>query len=265
MAEFLELRLYVDPTAAILAGNIVTGDQVVQITMDDLKRLTEGQRAELATAFRDGDLGQGFREKGVSLEDRPAVAPTVEEVFLLLDHRIAQRTLHRQRAEEVRAAEEAAQKTAEEKKIVEKQEAERQAYQRILRLQDWVKANGDDSQKARLREGLLPEEEILESLTEAVFDALDSHERYTPMKVDDVCECSCAPEVQFSIVPSTGFTDQQYKTLLSIREDAPEKAEVLAMMHVGRCPRCGCNPQVRNVVHVLYDWHGIPLRRKYVP
>lgn len=266
---------YVHPTAAITAGLSVVGNQTIEVNDDDLAMLQPLERLELATALhlkqRIGEspyaLDAKYETKGRDLE---AAAPTIEELQRLL----ANRVLERKRFDDFYAAmmveetkrmeaERAADLRRQEEEAVRKHEAERVAVAQRRTLEKWIVEYGDDNQKARHKEGLLPEEEVLVAVTEHVFDDLEANERYSSIKIEEVCRCECADDVKFVKGPGP-LSAKEYEHLTELRSEMPKGTAVEIVRHEGKCPSCDCEAVVRCSADLTLAWHGFTLKRRYL-
>jgi len=242
------IRVHVSTREAIRAGKSRVGPQIVEITEEGLAKLDETQRLEVAA------LLEGEPDLGTLPSDPPIIEPTLEAVKDALTARaIARRTAEdARRVEDARAGELAA---------VAAHAAKARDVQRAKALRDWVHKHGDDEQKARMAEGFLPEEEILEAITEEVIDiALPPYEL---LRRGDACDCACAGHVKFEERGPQYMDSAQYGRLTAARESAPEGATVTAVEHRAACPSCKCVPIARVSARVTVPWNGWLLVRDY--
>lgn len=244
------VKLYVHPRAALLRGNVIFGEHSVEITFSAVERASLAVRAELADVFMQGDV------VGKQDGDLDASEPTAEEVIRLLGNRVHRRTWLQ---EEAKAAEMRQQGEA----AVKKREDEAKAAKRILSIQKWVASKGTDSQKNRLKQGVLPEGEILEDITEHLCDdlALDKKaERYVKITADDACSCACSDHVEFNVGPAEALTEEQHDMLEEAREEA---GTATALVHRAKCSQCDCPPVERLSIQVEMQWDGVDIVREY--
>jgi hypothetical protein len=242
------LRVHVSTRAAILAGKTRIGVQAFEVTDQALATLSEAQRLEVAL------LLEGDPELGSLETDVPIVEPTIEAILPALEKRANGRaaTEAKKKADEARAAEMA----AEESRAVKAKEGAR-----IKAIREWVAQHGDDEQKARMSEGYLREDEILEDVMDDVFDI--QFPGYTSLRRGDACDCACAGNVEF-LEQAPGYMDAaQFARLVSVRESAPEGATVEPVEHKAKCPACRCVPIARITARVSLPWHGWLLVRDY--
>lgn len=247
--EVLELYVHVSPRAAILAGKTVTGKRKVRIYAQDLNRLSVELREELAAAY----------ETQVILgteADPPIDEPTFTAVIPVLEARAKARVAATAAARvvEARQTEEAA---------VTSRAVTARDNARAKALRAWVEKNGDDEQKARMAEGFLPEEEILDAVAEDLLD-LRGLDLYTPLFKGDVCDCHCAGSVYFEQhIPPRNVDAFQFARLQAIREAVPTGASVELVEHRGACPSCKCVPLARISAKVCLPWEGWALVREF--
>ncbi len=250
------VKIRVDERAAIEAGYDQLGVHEVEVDAAFLQAMKKEERSELALAVQAGaTLGDGC-DLG---PDEKAVAPTKEEVQRLVAGRAAARNKKTQQAKE----EEGKARAQEARAAEEKAEHARAAAQRLLALHKWISSHGDESQKARLKEGVLPEAEILEAVTEQVFESLDYFDRYEKIKRRAACECACEEDVTFETKVPTAMTDVQFAALGQIRESAPKGSVTMARLHVASCTTCDCPAVQRLSARVTVIWNNIPLTRDY--
>jgi hypothetical protein len=240
--------VHVSTRAAILAGKSKVGLQTIEITEDGLTKLDETQRAEVAA------LLEGEPDLGTDPRDPAITEPTLEAVKPALDARAARRKAGEEmrRVEDARAAELAA---------VAARESKAKDGQRAKALRDWVNKHGDDEHKARMAEGFLREDEILEDITDDMFDI--TAPRYELLRRGDACDCACAGSVEFSERGPQYMDSAQFARLTAIRENAPEGATVDAVEHRAACPSCKCAPIARVTARVSVPWNGWLLVRDY--
>lgn len=246
----LAITIYVSPRAAIIAGKTVVGMQNLLITEDDLKAVDIDLRIELALAYENKDtIGQGSDEP-------PVVEATFAAIVPALTHRAAARkvSLEAQRKVDARKAEE---------DVVAARAVTAKDNARSKALRAWVEKHGDDEQKARMAEGFLREEEILEEISEELLD-IPSLNRYETIRRGDACECACAGNVTFEVGPPRYLDAFQFEKLTTARENAPEGSTVEAIEHKAACPSCQCVPLARIEARVSLPWNGWMLVRQYL-
>ncbi len=263
------VKLFVSPRAAIKAGKAEFGSKDVVVEGTDLERLPLSSRDELAIVVEADDIvGRGFNVGGTAHADLEAKAHTVEELFALLSYRAGTRAnvLKMQAEQEERERGEAAR--AQEAEAVAKREGEAKKAQQLLAIQKWVNKHGSDSQKKRLVEGVLPEGEALESITEMVCEDLtinSTAQRYQKIVDDEACACACASHVVFDVANADALTEEQYDTVVETREEAKNlgKAKVFAVRHHAKCSACDCPPVERLSLRVELTWEGLDIVREY--
>ena len=246
----LTINIYISPRAAILAGNTVVGDQSFALTTEALRDVPQDLRLELALAYENKDrIGQDPAEP-------PITEPTLEAILPALRHRAVARKAAAdvQRKTDARAAEEA---------LVTSRESTAKDNARSKALRGWIDKHGDDDQRARMAEGFLPEDEILEEISEELLD-ISNLTKYDPLRRGDACECACAGRVQFEIGPPRYLDAFQFEKLTVARENAPEGATVVAVEHKAACPACKCVPIARIEARVTLPWSGWLLVRSYL-
>lgn len=245
----LKLRVSVSARAAIVAGKTAVGQQALCLSEGDLAALELPLREEIAIAFESGD------PLGSLPGDPPIVEATLAAVMPVLQARANARKADAdaRRAAEARDAE---------AKLAETRESARVSNQRSKALRTWIEKHGDDDQKARMAEGFLPEDEILEAITEELID-LGGFEAYEPLYKGDACDCACAGAVRFDAAPPKLLDSHQFARLQAAREAAPEGATVEPIEHRAGCPACKCVPIARMAVRVSLPWEGWLLRRQF--
>lgn len=247
--DVLIFSVKVSSRAAIMAGKTAVGVRKLSVSPQDLAGLSAELREELALAYEAAEvLGEP--------PDPPLSEPTFAALVPVLQARAHQRGLRR--TDEIRSQARRDEETAAEQRKVASKE---QTRQKALRA--WVEKHGDDDQRARMREGFLPEDEILESVADELLD-LRGLEAYTPMFKGDVCECGCAGAVTFTAGPPRYLDGYQYQRLQEIRETATATAMVEPIEHRGACPRCKCVPLARITARVTLAWEGWSLVREFL-
>jgi hypothetical protein len=152
----------------------------------------------------------------------------------------------------------------------EERRAARAMAERRGAIADWIEAHGTESQRVRLRDGLLPEQEALDAIEEWSFAPLRDVPRYEPLTDRDVCTCdpsalydvyTCA--VTHETRPSGGLADAPYRRLVEIRAAMPD-AEVIALEHVGVGPKCEAST-IRQGIMVKVRCGPFAFAREYSP
>jgi hypothetical protein len=246
----LTINVYVSPRAAILAGKTNVGEQTFNLTEEALKDLPEELRLELALAY------EARESLGANPHEPAVIEPTLAAVRPVLEARAAQRKRleEAKRIEDARKAEVAAVATRD-------QTAKDNARSKALRA--WVEKHGDDEQRARMAEGFLPEDEILDEVTNELLD-YQGLSVYEPLRRGDACECNCASHVKFSAGPPQYMDAFQFEKLTKLRENLPEGASVRPVEHRAACPSCKCVPIARISGLVTLPWHGWELVREFL-
>lgn len=253
-----ELKVYVDPTAALRAGKTLIGDQTLTVTDKDVEQMSEKMREMLAVAITI-TLGKGYQGK----EDVPLAEPTMSCVFDTLAWRVR---VTEQKKEEARLAAIKAQEDAarrEQLAAAEKAEAGKKAATLKLALHKWIDRNGEESHKKRFKEGLLAEGEIFSLVEESVFEPLEDFARYSKMPKASICRCSCFEDVKRTYESGATLSDVQYERFTEIREAAPRGAVFEIRTHRAKCPSCSCAEVVQSGACVVIEWNGYPLTREY--
>ena len=246
----LTIHVHVSPRAAIVAGKTSVGPQSFSLTDEALKGLPEELRVELAIAYETGNvIGSDGNEPAV-------IEPCLTAIRPVLEYRAAQRG----RLEEAKRIEDA--RKAELAVVASRDvTAKDNARSRALRL--WVEKNGDDEHKARMAEGFLREEEILDAVTDELLD-VSGFQTYEPLRRGDACDCGCAHRVEFTRISPPRYMDAfQFDKLQRVRESAPEGAAVVPVEHKAACPDCKCVPLARISALITLPWHGWELVREF--
>lgn len=245
----LTINVHVSARAAILAGKTVVGSCSFNLLEDALAKLPEELRLELALAYESGEpIGKDPAEPAV-------IEPTLSAILPVLEARAGRRKniIEEQRKAEARAAEEAA---------VASREATARDNARSKALRAWIEKHGDEEQRARMAEGFLPEDEILDAICEEMLD-LPGFAAYDPLRKGDACECVCAGRVLISVNAPRYMDAFQFSKLTSAREAVPEGASIEVYEHRAQCPHCKCVPLARLEARVTMPWNGWLLVRQY--
>lgn len=246
----LVISVHVSPRAAILAGKAHIGSQSFTLTDPMLADLDPEMRLELALAYESGE------PIGKNPDEPPVVEATLAAILPVLQRR-AERRKELADGQRVQAARDAEVATVNARDIVAKDNARSKA------LRVWIDKNGDEDQKARMAEGYLREEEILEAICEELLD-LPGFQLYDPLRKGNVCDCACAGRARIvETTPPRYMDGAQFGRFQTARESAPEGAIVTAVEHRGACPACNCAPIARLEARVTMAWHGWLLVRQY--
>lgn len=246
----LTINVYISPRAAIMAGKAVVGSQTFNVTEEALTALAPELRFELAVAYENNEA------IGAMTSEPPVIEASMEAIIPVLKVRAEQRQRleKAQQIEDARNAELAAVEARD-------RTAKDNARSRALRL--WIEKNGDDEQKARMAEGFLPEDEILDSVTDELLD-ITGFNVYESLRRGDACDCGCAHRVNFTkSIPPKYMDAFQFEKLQRIRESVPEGAAVQPVEHRAACPDCKCVPIARISALVTLPWHGWELVREF--
>lgn len=245
----LTISVHVTARAAILAGKARVGAQTFTLTDEMLLTLSEELRLELALAYESGEpIGRAPGEPAVVEATLEAIRPVLEV-----------RAVHRREQADVlkvQAAREAEIAAVTARASTAKDNARSKA------LRVWVDAHGDDEQKARMAEGFLREDEILDDICDELLD-LPGFRAYDPLRKGDACDCACAGRVKITEGPPQHLDSHQFLRLQEAREAAPEGATVAPVEHRGSCSSCQCVPIARLEARVTMQWHGWQLVRQY--
>lgn len=244
----LKLRVRISTRAAIMAGKATTGVMALSLTDADLETLPVELREEIAIAYEADEV--------VESNDPPIVEATLSALVPVLEARAKARTAAdvEQRKTQARSAEEA-------KETDRLLAVRNNARSKALRA--WVEEHGNDEQKARLREGFLPEPEMLDAVAAELLD-ISGYAPYTPLFKGEACECACAGNVVFTTKSPPPYVDAgTFATLTGLREAAPIGASVEPVEHRAHCAQCKCAPIARITGKVSLPWEGWLLVREF--
>jgi len=246
--SMLKLKVRISTRAAIVAGKTTTGVVTLSLTDNDLAPLSPVLREEIAIAYE--------AEETIESSDPPIVEATMEALTPVLEARA-----------KARAADVEKRKLAEARSSEEQKERDRllaaSSNTRSKALRAWVEVNGNDEQKARLLEGFLPEQEMLDAVADELLD-ITGYAPYTPLLKGDACDCACAGHVTFSIRQPPQYVDAyMFAALQGLRETAPSGASVEPVEHRAACARCKCVPIARITAKVSLPWEGWLLVREF--
>jgi hypothetical protein len=244
----LVLKVHVSPRAAVMAGKVRAGVLSLAITEADLGTLSQEQKEEVARLLEESEV------LGSLPGDLPIGEPTMAAVLPAIDCRIAARVAAaaRRRADDIEEGE---------RLVAASRGQELKDAARAKALREWVDKNGEDDQRARMTEGYLRQDEMLDMVTQDLLDL--PHAEYAPARRGEACDCPCAGSVEFTASAPLHMDQSQYGQLKKIREDAPEGAVVEPINHVAKCPLCRCVPLSRLSARVSLPWHGWLLRRDF--
>jgi hypothetical protein len=246
----LTINVFVSPRAAILAGKVTVGSQSFTLTEEALATLSPELRLELAMAYENNEA------IGTSTAEPPVVEATLDAIRPILEVRALQRK-HLEKAQQVESARKA------EMAAVTSRDATAKDNARSKALRLWIEKNGDDEQRARMAEGFLPEDEILDAVTDEMLD-LSGFTVYEQLRRGDACDCGCAHCVTFEVGPPKYMDAFQFSKLQAVREAAPDGATVNPVEHRAACPDCKCVPIARISALITLPWHGWELVREFL-
>jgi hypothetical protein len=245
----LIINVHISPRAAIMAGKTVAGASSFTLTEEMLVGLPDELRLELAIAYQSSEaIGTDPNEPAVVEASMDAIRPV-----------LVARAGQRKRLEEAKRIEDARKA---EQAAVTSREITAKDNLRSKALRDWINANGDDEQKARMSEGFLPEDEILADITEELLD-LPGFPVYEALRRGEACDCACAHQVEFCVGPPKYMDAFQFTALQSARESLPKDALVQPIEHRAACPACKCVPIARISARATLAWNGWELVREY--
>ena len=152
---------------------------------------------------------------------------------------------------------------------IEEEKKQKIAQEKTDTINNWVETFGDGNQKGRLKLNLLPDDEVLAGIRDAVFEELGSFPRYEKIKSDEI-KCSCEydyPEIEFNVTDSDSATPEDFELLNRIMGIMPN-AEVVLRDHIGFCERCNNNDIPdgeiqRKSILVTVEHGGFTLSREY--
>ena len=144
-----------------------------------------------------------------------------------------------------------------------KLEAQRKKKEAIA---EWVAAKGTPSQKERLAENLLPDEEIITAMRDEIFRPLDAFPRYQKIKASDVCTCDYGDygeycDCDFWAADKKEATEEEFRKMKQIRTLMPN-AVVTLREHGGNSERCD-NEFYRSGILVSVNTGAFQFSREY--
>lgn len=248
--DVLEIRVQIDARAAIVAGKTAVGNRKLLVTSEGLSKLPVELREELAAAYENGDV------LGAALGDLAIVEATLDAVRPTLEARAKARK-ERVESERVAEARRVEETTAQARAVTARDNARSKA------LRAWVAKSDDEELKARMAEGFVPENEILDEVANELID-IPGFRAYEPLHKGDACECRCASSVKFDVGAPRYLDTFQYAKLQAVREAAPQGATVTPIEHRAACPSCKCVPLARIAARVALPWEGWMLVRQFL-
>lgn len=132
----------------------------------------------------------------------------------------------------------------------------------IKAREELVRQIGSESQKQRLADGLLPEDEAEMLVREHLFTSFGDAERYERLVEGDVHDSDCYGEVEFSVETATELPEGAYAQLLKLRKLSPQDVKVTPRLHKGSCESCG-DEAIRYSALATATWHGKEYSREY--
>lgn len=164
-------------------------------------------------------------------------------------------------ASDVIATERQARRVAEDRKREEEVQKEIEAKRAFsAALSAWIEGHGSESQRARQAEGLLSENEALDTLRDFLFSTV-ALERYQKLAPRDIHEDFCEAGATFDVWDLSTLSEEQYAVLVAARESAPG-IEFTPQVHVGKCDRCEGRVS-RGSLKAQVEWHGRTLSRQF--
>jgi len=253
----LQVKVRIEPRAAILARKAVAGVLPVDINDEHLTSLAEDELLELA----------GIVEKGEPLESKLASEPSFEVVRSIIKERLVAKAAT---TEAVRAADEARRnaeaRAAEEEAMRKRMNVTRDAeYKKAIGA--WLEEHSDEELKERFAAGFASDEEIIDEALHQIFEI--EEDEHVPIRKEQACDCEkgCTHLVRFLVAPiAPGITPldaRQFSTLERIKEAAPDGATVEGRVHKASCPNCKCTPLARLTARVSLEWNGYLLVKEY--
>ena len=152
---------------------------------------------------------------------------------------------------------------------------QKKAEARKAQIDTWVQEKGTENQKKRHEINLLSEAEVIDSIRDEAYRALDCFPRYEKMTASDVCTCedhydqetghpdSC--DVEFSVRPASEATAEEYEAMAKIEAVAKQAhpgACVTLLDHVGSSEDCE-NEVVRKSAKVEIAVGAFNFSREY--
>ena len=146
------VRVKVSPRAAIMGRKATAGISSIEIKDGDIETLDESVLEEIVGVVESDEV-----------VDLPGADPTVSAFISVMTERAhAKRHKELDDAQQVLDAMEAA--------SAEREKDSARETERTHAIMLWVRNNGTDEQRARLAEGLLPFDEVIEDVTEDLID-----------------------------------------------------------------------------------------------
>lgn len=131
----------------------------------------------------------------------------------------------------IKEREESERRKIEERERITKETQEKEARDK-QRLDKWVSTYCSEIQQKKYKEGYLSEDEIKNTVRNAIFIDLNFFPRYKRLKSSDF-EFPDSVSIGFSVEESSVLTDDEYCQLEKIRSKLPENATVTPRNHRG--------------------------------
>ena len=196
-----------------------------------------------------------LKEFAKDLEHREALAK-IERIKTIADAAVV-------RAKAEHEAKEKAEKITTEKRRAEKAE--------LLKAQDaqiakWVEKSGNQSQKDRLAEDMLPRDEIVDFIRDEAYVPLTGFPRYDKLKASDICTCEYSYsddycDCSYDVKTKTTATPEEYGILQEIKKLIPD-ATVELREHEGTSDDCE-NTVTRTGIMVRVKVGAFDFSREY--
>jgi hypothetical protein len=103
---------------------------------------------------------------------------------------------------------------------------------------NWIQRHGTNNQRARLKAGLLSDEEIVQSISDSAF-AVTAADRYTEPDVECTCDYPECCTVKFTSGTEDTATAEQWDFVDQIRKQLPENATLKLRWHRAAREACG--------------------------
>ena len=253
----LQVRVKIEPRAAILARKAKAGVLSVNVSEEDLKALDEPLLELLAQVVESEEVLEG-----------PLVHDaTFDVVKAVLSERHTRRLAADKDAELQKAAARAAEARAAEESLANRRATAERETANKKAISTWVAENCDEEMKERLDAGFLPEEEIIDEVLHQLFEI--NEDEYVPLKKEQACDCErgCTGSVKFTVTPIlpgvATLDSRQFATLERVKVSAPAGSTVEPRLHKASCPECKCTPLARTSALVTLEWNGWLLKKEY--
>lgn len=228
---------------ALMTGNNQTGPIVVEFEPADLTTEQAGKLGEIYNYHEKAFMANPHGNPKAARADKETLKELLDQ-RLLADKKAAAE--EKAREEKARIDKLIASAEYEQKKRDEARQKEAATQARQHQIARWVEKHGTPNQKARWREGLLPEDEVLDAIREDAFRDLEVP-RYRRLRASDVCDEVPEPydyhRREFSVERAKALSASQYEQLRRVREAAEQAHEPAAVsveprVHIGECQTC---------------------------